>query len=177
MKKPWNKKTRAALFAAVTEQTGVSRADLVGRIRTELFAGARQLAFFVVRRHFEAMSLEAIGKSFGNRDHGTVLHGVRKTAERLEHNTTLRVHYCCVCEALEVDPVEMPTIENRMPLQWKPRQTKKPRLEAPMRQSTWPPDVSVKANAGRWRERRAVKLSDIQEAALESVEPYGISSW
>lgn len=175
MKKlPWNSNTRRALFSAVTDQTGVSRSEMVGRRRTELIAGARQLAWFVVRTHFEDVSLIAIGEPFGHRDHGTILHGVRRISERLEHDTSLRVRYCCVCELLGVDPIDLPTIDRsviRLP------QSPPMASVAPVARSLYQPDPPVHTIPGRWRSREVVTFSDIKAAALEAVEPYRIASW
>lgn len=49
--------------------------ELVGRRRTASIALARQMAMYVARKRTKH-SLQEIGKQFGNRDHGTVMHAI-----------------------------------------------------------------------------------------------------
>ena len=59
----------------------VSRADLVSSRRTRAIVVPRQIAMFLAKT-LTPRSLPEIGRRFGNRDHTTVLHAVRKI-ERL----------------------------------------------------------------------------------------------
>ncbi|MCC6889628.1 MAG: hypothetical protein IT536_13925 [Hyphomicrobiales bacterium] len=56
---------------------GVSEQDIDRAGRTARIARIRQIGFFLCRTH-TTRSLPEIGKSFGDRDHSTVLHGIRK---------------------------------------------------------------------------------------------------
>ena len=67
---------------AVSEVTKVSIQDIEGQYRPRRITDARQLAFYFCRKH-TIHSLPLIGKHFGNKDHSTVLHGIRKIASRL----------------------------------------------------------------------------------------------
>lgn len=58
-----------------SEETGISKAEIMGDSRRADVAAARQLAFAKCREM--GMSYPAIGRGFG-RDHTTVMHGVRK---------------------------------------------------------------------------------------------------
>lgn len=66
---------------AVAKHYGVSRLDLLSSRRTHNIVRPRQVAMFLAK-HLTFMSLPQIGRKFGNRDHTTVLHAVRKI-ERL----------------------------------------------------------------------------------------------
>lgn len=61
---------------------GLERADLLSSGRTAAVTWARQLAMYLVREHTDA-SLPAIGRSFGGRNHTTVIHACRRVADRL----------------------------------------------------------------------------------------------
>jgi chromosomal replication initiator protein len=64
------------------EAFGLTRGDLLSHNRAARFAWPRQLAMYLAREH-TAETLPAIGRSFGGRNHTTVLHACRRTAARL----------------------------------------------------------------------------------------------
>ena len=64
-------------------ETGVSLESMVGNRRFRPMAHARQLAMFRLHRLRQDLSLPAIGRHLGGKDHTTVLHAIRK-AEREE---------------------------------------------------------------------------------------------
>jgi chromosomal replication initiator protein len=61
---------------------GLERGDLLSTSRAGQVAWARQLAMYLVREHTDA-TFPAIGRSFGGRNHTTVLHACRRAAARL----------------------------------------------------------------------------------------------
>ena len=61
----------------VAEHYGLSVADLVGPGRARAVARPRQVAMYLAKTLTER-SLPEIGRSFGGRDHTTVIHGVRR---------------------------------------------------------------------------------------------------
>ena len=65
----------------LSASTGVSLESMVGNRRFRPMAYARQLAMFRLHRLRQDLSLPAIGRHLGGKDHTTVLHAVRK-AER-----------------------------------------------------------------------------------------------
>jgi len=71
-----------AIQATVGEQFGISPEELLSGGRSPRIAWPRQLAMFLSRELTEE-SLPAIGRSFGGRDHTTVLHACRRAQERL----------------------------------------------------------------------------------------------
>lgn len=64
----------------------VKGSDLKGPRRTKQVVMPRQIAMFLARKH-TGMSLPEIGKRFGNRDHTTVLHAVRKVTKQMAEPT------------------------------------------------------------------------------------------
>jgi chromosomal replication initiator protein len=64
------------------EAFGVTREELVSPSRAARIAWPRQVAMYLAREH-TAATLPAIGEHFGGRNHTTVLHAHKRTAERL----------------------------------------------------------------------------------------------
>jgi chromosomal replication initiator protein len=75
--------------AAACEQFGLSPEELLSSARTARIAWPRQVAMYL-SRELTHESLPAIGREFGGRDHTTVLHAWRRTAERIAANPTSR---------------------------------------------------------------------------------------
>lgn len=69
------------IIVEVARAHGVTRADLTGLSRKGHITRARQEAYYLIRT-LTSHSYPRIG-SFFNRDHTTVLHGVRKHIERM----------------------------------------------------------------------------------------------
>ena len=67
---------------ATCELFGLTRDELLSDGRAVRVAWPRQLAMYLAREHTDA-SLPAIGRAFGGRNHTTVLHACRRTAEKL----------------------------------------------------------------------------------------------
>ncbi len=64
------------------EAFGLTREELLSPSRAARITWPRQVAMFLAREH-TSESLPRIGRRFGGRDHTTVLHACRRTAERL----------------------------------------------------------------------------------------------
>ena len=69
----------------VCHKYGVSKIDLVSVRRTMDLILPRQEIMFKLRHH-TVLSLPQIGRLLGDRDHTTVLHGIRKFQIRLDNN-------------------------------------------------------------------------------------------
>jgi chromosomal replication initiator protein len=67
----------------VAESYDIRMAEMVGRGRPKLIAEARQVAMYLTRE-LAKLSLVEIGKAFGNRDHGTVIHAIKVVTGRME---------------------------------------------------------------------------------------------
>jgi chromosomal replication initiator protein len=67
------------------EAFGVSLDDLLSPNRSQPLAWPRQVAMYLSRELTDA-TLPAIGRAFGGRNHTTVLHAYRKTAERIAND-------------------------------------------------------------------------------------------
>jgi chromosomal replication initiator protein len=66
----------------ICETFGISLEQLLSKSRAQPVAWPRQLAMYLSRELTEA-TLPAIGRAFGGRNHTTVLHACRRTAERM----------------------------------------------------------------------------------------------
>jgi chromosomal replication initiator protein len=77
---------RARSVREIQERTcdafGVSMDDLLSQSRVQPLAWPRQVAMYLARELTDA-TLPAIGRAFGGRNHTTVLHAYRKTAQRI----------------------------------------------------------------------------------------------
>jgi chromosomal replication initiator protein len=74
--------TVETIQAAVCDLFGLSREELLSESRSARITWPRQVAMFLAREHTSA-SLPAIGQAFGGRNHTTVMHACKRTAERL----------------------------------------------------------------------------------------------
>jgi len=68
--------------AAVCERFHLDPGELVSPSRAQRLAWPRQLAMYL-SRELTDQTLPAIGRAFGGRDHTTVMHACRRTAERM----------------------------------------------------------------------------------------------
>jgi chromosomal replication initiator protein len=79
-------RTRTRSVREIQEQTceafGISMDDLLSSSRAQPVAFARQVAMYLARELTDA-TLPAIGRAFGNRNHTTVMHACKRTAERM----------------------------------------------------------------------------------------------
>ena len=63
---------------------GITHEEIIGPKRTRNINEARQMAMYLSRRMTDK-SFPDIGASFGGRDHATIMHGVKKVEERMNH--------------------------------------------------------------------------------------------
>jgi chromosomal replication initiator protein len=77
------------LSAAVAKYFGIKPVALAGASRRRQTVLARSVAIYLARQ-LTGLSLQAIGKQFGNRDHTTVLHSIRTMESRLTSDAELR---------------------------------------------------------------------------------------
>ncbi|GAA5494057.1 chromosomal replication initiator protein [Rubritalea squalenifaciens DSM 18772] len=73
----------------VSEHFDVRLADMSSRRRPANIAFARQVAMYLSRK-LTPSSLMEIGDAFGGRDHGTVIHAVKKVEQRIDKEGTVR---------------------------------------------------------------------------------------
>ena len=73
----------------VSRHFGVSKGDLLSQRRHRSVVWPRQIGMWLAKQ-LTARSLPEIGRRFGNRDHTTVLHAIRKIEGELNGNQRLR---------------------------------------------------------------------------------------
>ena len=84
------------ILQEVADKHGITVKDMKGDCRKNKFSRARQEAAYIIKDRL-GMSLPKIGRILGNKDHTTVLHGIRKHAFRnnlppLIFSKEIRVH-------------------------------------------------------------------------------------
>lgn len=73
------------ILKSVAKEYSVSIQDLRSKKRQKDIARARQVAFYLMKKH-TISSLQAIGNYIGGRDHSTVIHAIMKVEKNLNEN-------------------------------------------------------------------------------------------
>lgn len=81
--------TADTILSIVAEHYEVSVQDLIGNKRNSKIVVPRQVAMYLCRELID-LQLKSIGKSIGNRDHTTVIHGIEKIEKELKTSETMR---------------------------------------------------------------------------------------
>jgi chromosomal replication initiator protein len=79
----------AHIQATVAAFYGLHRSGMTSDRRDKPLARARQVAMYLARE-LTPRSMPEIGRRFGNRDHTTVLHGIRSVEKRMIEDAELR---------------------------------------------------------------------------------------
>ena len=89
---------------------GVTVAELESKTRTDRIAWTRQIAVKLIRRH-TTLKISEVGKLFGNRTHGAIIHAAAAFEERItiEPKTAVKI---AIIE-LEIFPIKQKA-ENEM---------------------------------------------------------------
>lgn len=77
------------ILRIVSRHFGISKGDLLSERRHRSVVRPRQIGMYLAKQ-LTSRSLPEIGRRFGNRDHTTVLHAVRKIESELAANARLR---------------------------------------------------------------------------------------
>ena len=77
------------IIKTVSRHFGVSKPDILSQRRHRSVVWPRQIGMYLSKQ-LTARSLPEIGRRFGNRDHTTVLHAIRKIENELDGNPRLR---------------------------------------------------------------------------------------
>jgi chromosomal replication initiator protein len=88
----------AHIQAAVCDHFGLRMSDMASARRGRDIAHPRQLAMYLAKT-MTAKTLPTIGRLF-DRDHTTVMHGIRAVDERLRSDAELRGDVAAICERL-----------------------------------------------------------------------------
>ena len=79
----------AQIQQKVSEFYRIDPGDMTGKRRPANIVMARQVAMFISRK-LTTHSLVEIGKMFGNRDHGTVMHAIKVVDHEINHDENVR---------------------------------------------------------------------------------------
>ena len=77
------------IIKTVSRHFGISKPDILSQRRHRSVVWPRQIGMYLAKQ-LTARSLPEIGRRFGNRDHTTVLHAIRKIETALDNNQRLR---------------------------------------------------------------------------------------
>ncbi len=77
------------ILRVISRHYGVSKSDLLSQRRHRSVVWPRQIGMYLAKQ-MTARSLPEIGRRFGNRDHTTVLHAIRKIDGEINKNPRLR---------------------------------------------------------------------------------------
>ncbi len=77
------------IIKIVSRHFGVSKPDILSQRRHRSVVWPRQIGMYLAKQ-LTARSLPEIGRRFGNRDHTTVLHAIRKIESAIDNNQRLR---------------------------------------------------------------------------------------
>ncbi len=77
------------ILRTITKHFGVNRSDLLSARRNRSIVRPRQIGMYLAKM-LTSRSLPEIGRRFGNRDHTTVLHAIRKIEQLMKEDTSLR---------------------------------------------------------------------------------------
>ena len=77
------------ILRIVSRHFGVSKGDLLSQRRHRSVVWPRQIGMYLAKQ-LTARSLPEIGRRFGNRDHTTVLHAIRKIEGEIADNPRLQ---------------------------------------------------------------------------------------
>lgn len=81
--------TPELIISVIADQYGVTSEDIISKKRSRDIALPRQIAMYLCR-NMTQLSTTNIGRSFGGRDHTTVMHGCDKIAQEMNDNFSFR---------------------------------------------------------------------------------------
>ena len=81
--------TPELIISVIADQYGVTAEDIVSKKRSREVALPRQIAMYLCR-NMTQLSTTNIGRSFGGRDHTTVMHGCDKINQEMNDNFSFR---------------------------------------------------------------------------------------
>jgi chromosomal replication initiator protein len=77
------------ILKMISKHFGVNRTDLLSSRRNRSIVRPRQIGMYLAK-NLTSRSLPEIGRRFGNRDHTTVLHAIRKVEQLMADDMTLK---------------------------------------------------------------------------------------
>ena len=81
--------TPELIISVIADQYGVTSEDILSKKRSRAIALPRQIAMYLCR-NMTQLSTTNIGRSFGGRDHTTVMHGCEKINQEMNDNFSFR---------------------------------------------------------------------------------------
>ncbi len=83
------------IIERVSFTTGISKEDIKSKSRKKHLVIARSICMYLIKKH-TILNLETIGRTFGKRDHSTVIHSLRSIEDVMfTDNATRKLVYEC----------------------------------------------------------------------------------
>ncbi len=91
------KTSMEAVLLLVCERFDVSREEITGKTRKREIVDARHVFCYLVNKYISKKTLSVVGAHI-NRDHASVIHGIKKTNNLMVYNGLFRkkVETCCL---------------------------------------------------------------------------------
>ncbi|MEM7782327.1 MAG: helix-turn-helix domain-containing protein, partial [Planctomycetota bacterium] len=99
-------KLSQTIIQKIASSLHVEPSDMVGHCRQQSIVLARNIAIYLTRVLLN-FSFQKIGKSFGNRDHSTVMHSYRKIKKMLSDNRTEFANTISMIKSVRQEITEM----------------------------------------------------------------------
>ena len=81
--------TPEIIIQTVAEHFGVSYSDIIGQKRTSNIMFPRQISMYLCQELTDS-TLMSIGKVMGNRDHSTIINGIKKIQKEIQNSETTK---------------------------------------------------------------------------------------
>ncbi len=88
------------ILRIISKHFGVNRSDLLSSRRNRSIVRPRQIGMYLAKQ-LTSRSLPEIGRRFGNRDHTTVLHAIRKIDQLMKEDNSLQVEVDLLAKLLK----------------------------------------------------------------------------
>jgi chromosomal replication initiator protein len=93
--------TAPMIIEAVARAHNIKAADLLGQKRTRNLTLPRHIAMYLARKH-TALSFPELGREFGDRDHSTIQHGVKKMEKDVQDDPNIAYKVRLIEQSLQI---------------------------------------------------------------------------
>jgi chromosomal replication initiator protein len=85
----------------VSKITGISVDDIMSRRRHKPIAKARQIAYYMMKRHCQHLSYDRIAYSINRTDHTTIMHGCAVIEDLMNKDNVVRRQVDAISKLIE----------------------------------------------------------------------------
>ena len=91
VKEAKTKLSEMRIIEVVADYYNLTSSQLTGKIRTNQIATARHVAMFLIKDLMKDSSLASIGRTFGGKDHTTVINAISKVEKMLKTDVGMQM--------------------------------------------------------------------------------------